>query len=44
MRFFVLLANGIREKKVHHGIAVLFIWPLLSNVGQYLEDFRLNGK
>ena len=21
-----------------------FIWPLLSNVGQYLEDLRLNGK
>ena len=39
-RFFILLANGIR----YHGIAILFIWNLLSNVGQYLEDFRLNGK
>ena len=40
VRFFILLANGIR----YHGIAILFIWPLLSNVGQYLEDFRPNGK
>ena len=27
-----------------HGIAVLFVWPLLSMVGQYLKNFRLNGK
>ena len=42
--FHGLLANGIRRKKILHSIAVLFIWPLLSNVGQYLEEFRLNGK
>ena len=44
MRFFTLVANGIRWKKIVHGIAVLFIWPLLSMVGQYLKEFRLNGK
>ena len=33
------------KKKILHGIPVLFIWPLPSNVGQYyLEDFRLKGK
>ena len=37
VRFFILLANGIREEKNLHGIAVLFIWPLLTNVGQHLE-------
>ena len=41
MRFFILLANGIRQKKILHGIAVLLIWPLLSNAGQYLEDLTL---
>ena len=44
MCFFILLANGIRYKKILPGIEVPFIWPLLSNVGQYVEDIRLNGK
>ena len=39
MQFFILLA-----KTILHSIAVPFIWPLLSHVGQYLEDFRHNGK
>ena len=33
-----------KRKRILHRITVLFIWPLLSNVGQYFEDFRLNGK
>ena len=33
-----------KKLKILDGIAVLFIWPLLSNVGQFLEDFRLNRK
>ena len=32
------------KRRSSHGIAVLFIWPLLSNVGEYLGDFRLNVK
>ena len=39
MQFFILLA-----KKILHSIAVPFIWPLLSHVGQHLADFRHNGK
>ena len=36
--------NKKKNKKILPGIAVPFIWPLLSNVGQYVEDIRLNGK
>ena len=39
MQFFILLASD-----GNHSIAVLFICTLLSNAGQYFQDFRLNGK
>ena len=32
------------KEAVLHGIAVPVIWPPMSNVGQYLEDFRLNSQ
>ena len=35
IRFFILLVNGIRLKKILQGIAVPFIFAPLSNAGQY---------
>ena len=35
LQFFILLADGIRSKKILHGTAVPFICAVLSNTGQY---------
>ena len=37
MRFFILLANGIRFKEDPSWYCGPFFWPFLSNVGQYLD-------
>ena len=34
MRFFILLADGIRKNKILHGSSVPFICALLSNTGR----------
>ena len=40
----IAVSSSRVKEAVLHGIAVPVIWPLMSNVGQYLEDFRLNSQ